>query len=453
MGSERRRSRTHETRVFTASLGAGLPAVLVTCWLLWTGPYPLRVRLTFTLFAVGVWLGGALLVRERVVRPLQTISNLLGALREGDYSIRARGAGADDALGLALLEVNALSETLRSQRLRAFEATALLRRVMEEIDVAVFAFDGDRRLRLVNRGGERLLAQPAERLLGRPADALGLVQCLNGDSPRSVDAAFPGAAGRWEIRCSTFRQDGLPHQLLVLSDLSRVLRAEERSAWQRLVRVLGHEINNSLAPIKSIAGSLRTLAGRSSRPADWEHDLRSGLQVIEGRSESLARFMTAYARLARLPQPRLRPVGVDEWVRRVAALETRIPVQVAPGPDLRVTADGDQLDQLLINLVRNAADAALETSGGVEVSWRMAGGMIEVVVDDEGPGLPDPGNLFVPFFTTKANGSGIGLPLSRQIAEAHGGSLLLEPRPGARGARARLRLPSAPPHPAASREA
>ncbi|MBA3554271.1 MAG: PAS domain-containing sensor histidine kinase, partial [Gemmatimonadales bacterium] len=392
-------------------------------------------------------------LRERVVRPLQTISNLLAALREGDYSIRARGANAEDALGLALLEVNALSETLRSQRLRAFEATALLRRVMEEIDVAVFAFDGERRLRLVNRGGERLLAQPTERLLGRPADALGLVQCLSGESPRSVDAAFPGAAGRWEIRCSTFRQDGLPHQLLVLSDLSRVLRAEERSAWQRLVRVLGHEINNSLAPIKSIAGSLRSLAGRSSRPADWEHDLRSGLQVIEGRSESLGRFMTAYARLARLPPPRLRPLEVGEWVRRVAALETRIPVRVAPGPGIRVTADGDQLDQLLINLVRNAADAALETGGGVEVSWRMAGGMIEVVVDDEGPGLPDPGNLFVPFFTTKANGSGIGLPLSRQIAEAHGGSLLLEPRMGARGARARLRLPAAPAHPVAQREA
>jgi two-component system, NtrC family, nitrogen regulation sensor histidine kinase NtrY len=229
--------------------------------------------------------------------------------------------------------------------------------------------------------------------------------------------------------------------LLVLSDLSRVLRAEERSAWQRLVRVLGHEINNSLAPIKSIAGSLRTLAGRGSRPPDWEQDLRSGLTVIESRSESLGRFMSAYAQLARLPPPRLGQMSVDEWVRRVAALETRLPVHVAPGPVVAVTADGDQLDQLLINLVRNAADAALETGGGVEVGWRVVGGMLEVLVDDEGPGLPDPGNLFVPFFTTKVNGSGIGLPLSRQIAEAHGGSLLLEPRRGARGARARLRLP------------
>jgi two-component system nitrogen regulation sensor histidine kinase NtrY len=445
MASDRgRRPPNHERRVFHIALAAGLPAVVSACWLLWTGDHPLRVRLTVTLIVVGVWLIGAALLRERVTRPLQTISNLLAALREGDYSIRARGASTEDGLSLALFEVNTLSETLRSQRLRALEATTLLRRVIEEIDVAVFAFDGAHQLRLVNRGGERLLGQPAERVIGRRAESLGLAGCLEGESPRTLEAAFPGGAGRWEVRSSTFRQDGLPHQLLVLSDLSRVLRAEERSAWQRIVRVLGHEINNSLAPIKSIAGSLGSLTRREERPADWEEDLRSGLQVIESRSESLGRFMGAYARLARLPRPTVGPVRVADWVHRVAALETRLDVRVHAGPAVVVTADGDQLDQLLINLLHNAVDAALETGGGVQVVWSTHAGVVEVVVEDEGPGLPDPGNLFVPFFTTKAGGSGIGLVLSRQIAEAHGGALVLEPRQDTRGARARLRLPLGP---------
>jgi PAS domain S-box-containing protein len=446
MASDRRhRPAGHESRVFFVALLAGLPAVLVAEWLLWRADHPLRVQVTLTLVVVGAWLTGSALVRERVLRPLQTIANLLAALREGDYSIRARGASTDDGLGLALFEVNMLSETLRSQRLHALEATALVRRVIEEIDVAVFAFDQAQRLRLVNRGGERLLGQPIERLVGMDAAALGLASCLEGETPRTLEAAFPGGAGRWELRGTTFRQDGRPHRLLVLSDLSRVLRAEERSAWQRIVRVLGHEINNSLAPIKSLAGSLRNLAGRSARPADWEQDLLSGLQVIEGRSESLARFMGAYAHLARLPQPKVGPVRIDEWVWRVAALEQRLEVRVENGPTVTLTADGDQLDQLLINLVRNAADAALETGGGVAVGWRVLSGVAEVTVDDDGPGLPDPGNLFVPFFTTKSNGTGIGLVLSRQIAEAHGGSLSLEPRPNRkRGARACLRLPLGP---------
>src|SRR5687768_18224829 len=194
MGSRRRRQRSHESRVFTGALAAGLPAVLLATWLLWTADHPLRVRLTFTLLAVGAWLVGSLLLRERVVRPLQILSNLLAALREGDYSIRARGAGFDDALGLAFAEVNALSEPLREQHLGALEATAFLRKVMAEIDVAVFALDEERKLRLVNRAGERLLAQPAERLLGRSADGLGLERCLTGEPRRVIEAVFPAAS-------------------------------------------------------------------------------------------------------------------------------------------------------------------------------------------------------------------------------------------------------------------
>jgi len=430
-----------ERRILLLSLLAGTPGGVVALTLLWTGDYSDRLRWTLTVLVVAAWLGVTLALRERVVRPLQTISNMLAALREGDFSIRARGAREDDALGLALLEVNTLGETLRSQRLGALEATALLRTVMAEIDVAIFAFDEHRALRLVNGGGERLLDQPAERLLGRTSAALGLAECLRGEDDRTVDLDFPGGRGKWQLRRGSFRQDGLPHQLVVLSDLSRVLREEERQAWQRLIRVLGHEINNSLAPIKSIAASLRDLLARPTLPGDWREDLGDGLAVIAGRSESLSRFMAAYALLARLPSPQPKPMDVEQWVRRVAHLETRLPVRVAPGPPVTISADGDQLDQLLINLVRNAADASFETQGAVEVGWMRNGGMLDVWVRDNGLGVSDTTNLFVPFFTTKPNGSGIGLALSRQIAEAHGGALTLENRRDTRGCEARLRLP------------
>jgi two-component system, NtrC family, nitrogen regulation sensor histidine kinase NtrY len=431
----------HDRAVFYLSLAGGAPAVLTALGLLWWGgDYTPKVQWTLSVLAVLSWLGFAAAIRERVVRPLQTLSNLLAALREGDFSIRARGTG-EDALGLALAEVNLLSEPLRVQRLGALEAAALLRRVMTEIDVAVYAFDEEERLRVTNRAGERLLAQPAERLLGRRADELGLAPALHGEPQRIMEATFPAAVGRFDLRRSTFRQDGRPHQLVVLSDLSRTLREEERQVWQRLVRVLSHEINNSLAPIKSIAGSLQSLLAREERPGDADEDVRRGLAVIATRSESLARFMSAYARLARLPAPRLAPLDVGEWVRRVAALERRVAVEVLPGPPLVIEADGDQLDQLLINLVKNAVDAAMETDGGVRVGWHAPNHHVEVFVEDDGPGLPETANLFVPFFTTKRTGTGIGLVLSRQIAEAHGGSLALANRPGRAGCVATLRLP------------
>ncbi|HYX41082.1 MAG TPA: ATP-binding protein [Pyrinomonadaceae bacterium] len=448
MRSDKRDERaraSHERRLLGFTLLSGLPGSLIALIMLWNHDYTAKVQWTLTVLIVCCWLGFAFSLRERVVRHLQTVSNLLAALREGDYSIRARGARHDDALGEVMLEVNALGETLREQRLGALEATALLRTVMAEIDVAIFAFDADARLRLVNRAGERLLAQPAERLSGRTASELNLADCLNGASDdtnaRTLAKTFPGGTGRWDVRRSMFREQGRPHQLLVLADLSRTLREEERTAWQRLVRVLGHELNNSLAPIKSIAGSLGSLLIRSPRPTDWHEDMRRGLTVIEDRSAALSRFMQAYAHLARLPPPQFKPLDVGAWVRRVVALETRLKVSVRPGPELTIQADEDQLDQLLINLLRNAVDAALQTGGGVRVSWGQTAAHLNVWIEDEGPGLSNTANLFVPFFTTKPGGSGIGLVLSRQIAEAHGGTLTLANRRNAQGCEARLRLP------------
>ena len=438
---------SHERRIFWMAVAAGVPGALVALAILWAGDYSAKVQWTLTLFIAALWWGFAFAVRERTVMPLQTLANLLEALREGDYSIRARRPRSDDALGEVMLEVNQLGEVLRTQRFDALDAETLLTKVIEEIDVAVFTFDERGVLRLVNRAGERMMARRAELLLGRTAEALGLADCLRGEAARTFERSFPGQTGRWQCRRSSFREGGRPHHLLVLTDLSKALREEERQAWQRLIRVLGHELKNSLAPMKSTAATLRDVLRRERPHEGWRDDAQRGLEMISERCESLNRFVAAYSRLARLPPPRLRPTPVGPLVHRVVGFESRLAVAVEGGPELTVAADGDQLEQLLINLVKNAVEAALETGGGVRVAWRRrtaAGARsseLEVTVVDEGPGLSSTENLFVPFFTTKPGGTGIGLVLCRQIAEAHGGSLVLANRRDRRGCEARLRLP------------
>jgi len=435
---------SHERHAQLLALAAGLPSIAFAAYILWTGDYPPKVLWTLGLLLGGSWLYFSAAVRDRVASPLRTIANLLEAMREGDYSIRARGATGDDALSDVMQQVNAMGATLRSQRLGAMEATTLLRKVMEEIDVAIFAFDESQKLKLLNRSAERLLALPAERAIDLPADQLDLATFLTGETSRTVQRAFPGSSGRWGIARSSFREGGLPHQLLVITDLTRPLREEELQAWQRLVRVLGHELNNSLTPIKSIAGSLETIVKREPLPEDWREDMTRGLSIIGGRAESLARFLGAYAKLARLPRPALAPVSVAGWLHRGAHLETRLPVVIEPGPDLVLQADSDQLDQVLINLLRNAADAMDSNDGKIVIRWRFERWQLVVDIEDDGPGLAATANLFVPFFTTKPGGSGIGLVLCRQIIEAHGGALSLTNRESARGCVARLQLPCQP---------
>ena len=431
----------HETRLALIAMLAGLPAVVVAVFLLWTGNYSPYTRWTLTPLILFFWIVLPVSIRFRAARPLQAMANVLSSLREGDFSLRVRPTGRGDAIGEVIEEINTFGGMLIEQRLGELEAATLLETVMKEIDVAIFAFgDGDI-LKLVNRAGERLLGTPKDNLIGRSAEALGLASCLMGEPIQLMEMTFLGGSCRWESRRSVFRQSGLAHRLLVLADLSRTLRDEERQAWQRLIRVLGHELNNSLTPIKSIAGSLLMMLERDPRTSDWEDDARHGLDVIQKRSDSLSRFMGGYARLAHLPPPVPRRVRVPDWIRRVVSLETRIDVDIVPGPDLEIWADEDQLDQLLINLIRNAADATLDTGGSARVSWTVFASSLHIWIDDDGPGISNSGNLFVPFFTTKPNGTGIGLVLSRQIAEAHQGFLSLENRKNARGCRALLRLP------------
>jgi PAS domain S-box-containing protein len=420
----------------------GLPAIGIAVYYLFAQPHTPEVRWTLLVVVFLVWMGAASAARQLAVRSLNLVANLLGALREGDYSIRGLSAKSGSSMSMVMREVNDLGSTLQRQRTEAVESAALLTHVMEEIGVAVFAFDPTNQLLLVNRAGEGLMGKSSDELIGCPASTLGFDEYLTGEPRRLIDRPFGGKRGRYEVRRTVFYRDGRPHHLVVLADLSQALREQEQAAWQRIVRVLSHEINNSLTPIKSIAHSLRRIVDRANG-FQRSDEVLQGLSLIEERSGALGRFLRSYAQLARLPKPNPKQVKVPELIARIADLEKRLPVAVQPSPDVKLVADSDQIEQLLINVVRNAVDASLETGGKVSIGWKRFGDWFELNVEDEGKGLPDTSNLFVPFFTTKPSGSGIGLALSRQIAEAHGGTISLENRSSGRGCRATLRLPVA----------
>jgi two-component system, NtrC family, nitrogen regulation sensor histidine kinase NtrY len=444
-----------EKRIALFAVLAALPGISFGTILIWTQPWTRDVRIALTALEFFLWLVLTLALLDQIVRPLQTLTNVVGALREEDYSFRARGAVANDALGELALEINALADILTEQRIQTIEATALLRRVVDGIDAPLFTFDPNHILRLVNAAGERLLQQPAARLLGKTAAELELNACFEARNETLVALSYSTPNARWMVRQSSFRQNGVPHKLIVLSDVSRALREEERSAWQRLIRVLGHELNNSLAPIISIAGSLASRLPLPQLPEEQNADFQRGLNIIESRTASLHRFLQSYRRLAQMPSPTLQPVELRPLLERVAVLETRLKVEIAPGSERVLMIDPDLIEQMLINLVRNAVDAALEQAQSAQASsetaapevsmrWEQYDRKLALIVEDNGIGLLNPSNAFVPFYTTKPGGSGIGLVLSQQIAEAHGGSIELGNRRDTRGCIVKVLLPYRP---------
>ena len=442
-----RRRRSALRRVWLYCLLLSLPAFLFAGLLLDWQQVTLAPALLFgACLLLYLSLVAAALV-DAIVRPIQTLSNVVASLREGDYSFRAHGAGSRDALGELASEVNKLADLLQNLRVQSLEATALLARILEVMHAPLFAFDRDDRLQLVNNAGVELLGSTHARCIGSVARELSLDGLLA--AADQTIHSFGAGSSRWLLRKAAFRQDGAPHSLLLLADVSLSLQEEEQRSWKRLIRVLGHELSNSLAPIKSIAGSLLARAEKIDGDDAVVRDFRRGLGVIESRADALHRFVQSYRQLAQLPPPQLRPTQLGPLLDRVVLLEQRLAVQLDPGPSIVLQADSDQLEQMFINLLANAVDAALSNGAvalangaqPVRASWRVADSSVSVIIEDRGLGIANAENLFVPFYTTKPTGSGVGLALAQQIARAHGGEIILKNREDGEGARATVRLP------------
>ena len=409
----------------------GVPTALL-CWILFRQVgLEASIQVLLLLGVVIAWTFAVSLLTEQIVRPLQTLANVVAALREDDYSFRARGGRRNDALGDLALEINALAGMLQGRRAGALEAMALVERVMKSMQSPVLAFDPEGSLKLLNQAAEKAFGLKKEAALHQSADDLTLRYLLGTVDDGVLSLGAAPQKTRWVVKRSGFRLRGVPHTLFVLSDVSAALREEERLAWERLIRVLGHEINNSLAPIKSIAGSLQSRLKTLPLEVHDSEDFERGLDVIANRAESLNRFLQAYRQLMGLPAPVLSRFPLAELVARVASLETRLEIIDFGGPEMMITADPDQLQQALINLLRNAAEAALSCDAGtseaprVEIRWTTEEADVVISICDNGPGLLNDANLFVPFYTTKPGGTGIGLVLAKQVAEAHRGTVRL----------------------------
>ena len=385
-------------------------------------------------------------LHQKSAYQFRSLSNLLDAMVQGDYSLRARPSDGDEALNELVDSINSLSVRLNKQRIETTESQLLLTTVINHIDVAILALNENNELVLTNPAAKKLLQIPAELQefdLIKSFSQFDQIAAMNSGNSQVMSLSFANQQGKFNVHLEEYRENGKPQKLVFVTDVSTMLRSEERNAWQALVRVISHEINNSLAPIASLSQSLRRLLARKEDLESHKDYLVEGLSIISQRSNSLTEFVNSYKQIASLPEPKKQANSVLELVNKTVALYPDESIEVRNIDDITLFIDAVQFEQVLINLVKNAIEAIKNTgeAGKVVIHGQVNGTVFTLSLVDDGTGVSNVGNLFVPFYTTKSKGSGIGLVLCRQIVEAHGGKLSLTNRVGLSGCIATIELP------------
>lgn len=426
-------------RSFVLVLLSAVPSFIMIGTLTWLGDYDTLESITIAVLVVVPWLVMVVMHYQLSIRPWRAVVNILLSFKERDYSIRSPAAPLDDVVCIVLSELNAIADSLSLSRSDVIDTQHLLSRILAEVDVAVFLFNQDNEIVLANRYASSLFSVNPESLQGKTLESLGL-EFAKYSAPTSLhEHAFPTRKSRWLVKHSSYRQQGQPHQFILLADIGKNLRQEELEAWQKLIRILSHEINNTLTPLKTSVAVMRRTLPRVVQAQEDQEDMIESLDIIDNRIDSLNRLVNDYGQMARLPKPNRQMASITDLCRHVIRSFEQQGVVLMKGDDIRMNIDPAQIEQVVVNLIKNAVEANHDVSR-VEVHLSKDENQTRLCIDDFGHGIENMDNVFVPYFTTKPQGSGIGLIISRQIIEAHGGSIRLLNHPDHDGCRVEILL-------------
>ena len=434
MNKPKRQSMSLETKVIAAFILAITPALVIIILSAFSH-YSLLLALTVVPLSLLSAIAGLFYIRKIMQSQFFGIANVIECLRQGDFTMRPSINKSQGAWGEVNFELGLLAKRMHKERIETVESDIILDKLTEEFDVPLLMTDRSGALKHINDAGVELFGSDRQHLLGLSTLQLNIANLFDVETGAVVEHQFPMKDARWEIRRSIIHQHGVRFDVLLLNDLSRALREEERQAWQKLIRVLGHELNNSLASITSVADTMA-----KQKLVTEDKVLKKGLSVITERTQGLQRFTEAYTSLAKLPLPKKVEVNIARLLNQAAELHGQ-QVTFELSSDIHACIDADQIEQVLINLVKNGLESG-NTEPKVVITAHQTKHRIVISIVDNGHGITNPENLFVPFYTTKVEGSGIGLYLCRQIIEAHQGKLSLQNRQDKSGCIATIWLPT-----------